>query len=51
MSPSYETLTEFARSAGTLYCFAMFLGILVYALWPRNQEKFNRAARAPLTED
>jgi len=51
MSDSYEMLTAFARSAGTLYFFVLFLGVLVYALWPSNRETFNKAARAPLRED
>ena len=51
MSETYEMLTAFARSAGTLYCFAMFMGVLVYALWPSNGEKFNEAANMPLRED
>ena len=51
MSETYEMLSAFARSAGTLYCFAMFLGVLVYALWPSNGERFKDAARAPLRED
>jgi cytochrome c oxidase cbb3-type subunit IV len=51
MSDTYETLSSFARSAGTLYCFAMFLGVLVYALWPSNRDRFNQAARAPLREE
>jgi cytochrome c oxidase cbb3-type subunit 4 len=48
---TYEMLSTFARSAGTLYCFALFLGVLVYALWPSNRDKFNHAARLPLSED
>jgi cytochrome c oxidase cbb3-type subunit 4 len=51
MSDTYEMLSAFARSAGTLYCFAMFMGVLVYALWPSNREKFNEAAHTPLRED
>jgi cytochrome c oxidase cbb3-type subunit 4 len=51
MSETYEMLSAFARSAGTLYCFAMFMGVLVYALWPSNGEKFNAAASMPLRED
>jgi cytochrome c oxidase cbb3-type subunit IV len=51
MAETYEALSGFARSAGTLYCFAFFLGVLVYALWPSNREKFNKAAQAPLSED
>ncbi len=51
MSETYEWLSAFARSAGTLYCFVLFLGVLVYALWPANGERFNEAAQAPLRED
>ena len=51
MADTYETLSAFARSAGTVYCFAMFLGVLVYALWPANGDKFKKAAQAPLHED
>ena len=51
MSSTYETLVEFARTGGTLYCFALFLGVLVYALWPANGETFKKAAESPLRED
>jgi cytochrome c oxidase cbb3-type subunit 4 len=51
MDSTYEMLASFARSAGTLYCFAFFLGVLVYALWPANGEAFSQAAQAPLQED
>ena len=46
MSSTYETLAEFARSGGTIYCFALFLGVLVYA-----GETFKNAAESPLRED
>ena len=51
MASTYEMLAQFARSLGTLYCFALFLGVLVYALWPANGENFNDAAHMPLRED
>ena len=51
MSNTYDMLFAFARTAGTLYCFVLFLGALVYALWPSNREAFNKAAKAPLRED
>lgn len=51
MANTYEMLTVFARSAGTLYCFLLFLGVLIYALWPSNRERFNKAAETPLRED
>jgi cytochrome c oxidase cbb3-type subunit 4 len=30
---------------------AIFLAIVVYALWPRNKAAFDEAARMPLRED
>ncbi len=51
MASTYEMLAQFARSGGTIYCFALFLGVLVYALWPANGEAFNEAAQMPLRED
>ena len=48
---SYETLSTFARSWGTVYLMLLFVGVLTYALWPRNGAKFDAAARIPLEED
>jgi cytochrome c oxidase cbb3-type subunit IV len=30
---------------------ALFLAIVTYALWPRNQAAFDEAAKLPLRED
>ena len=30
---------------------AIFLGIVTYALWPRNKAAFDEAARMPLREE
>lgn len=47
----YDALSTFAQTWGLLFFIALFIGVLVYALWPRNQEKFEEAARVPLRED
>jgi len=47
----YDSFAQFARSFGLLYLMALFLVVCVYALWPRNQEKFERAAQMPLDKD
>jgi cytochrome c oxidase cbb3-type subunit 4 len=47
----YEMLASFAQTWGLLFFFAVFLGVLIYALWPKNREKFDRAARLPLNDD
>ncbi len=47
---TYEALSSFAQTWGTLYFTAIFICALVYALWPRNARDFSRAARLPITE-
>lgn len=47
----YNSVSAFAQSYGLLYLFGLFLIILAYALWPRNKEKFDKAAQIPLEED
>jgi len=47
----YETLASFAQTWGLLMFVALFGGVLVYALWPKNQDKFDDAARTPLNDD
>lgn len=46
----YEILSSFAQTWGMLLFVALFLGALTYALWPKNQDRFDRAASAPLNE-
>lgn len=47
---TYETLSSFAQSWGLLYFVALFLGVLVYALWPGNRKRFEDAAQMPLID-
>lgn len=51
MASTYSFLAGLAQSAGLLYFFGAFLAVCAYALWPRNKEKFDRAAAMPLQED
>jgi cytochrome c oxidase cbb3-type subunit 4 len=46
----YETLSSFAQTWGLLLFMLMFAVVLVYALLPRNQGRFDRAAQAPLDD-
>ena len=48
---TYETAARFAQQAGTIYFALLFAAGAAYGLWPRNKEKFRRAARLPLDED
>ncbi len=47
----YEAVSRFAQQGGTIYFAAVFLAAMVYALWPRNKEAFQRLARLPLEDD
>jgi len=46
----YESLASFAQTWGMLMFIALFLAAGAYALWPRNQQKFDEAARVPLED-
>ena len=48
---SYDEITTFSKSWGLVYLTMMFLTVCAYALWPRNQQKFDRAAQMPLDKD
>lgn len=48
---TYESVSWFAQTFGLVFLVVMFAGVLVYALWPANRNKFDAAARAPLEED
>ena len=48
---NYEQATHFAQTWGLALLVALFAGVLVYALWPGNREKFQRAAHVPLNEE
>ena len=47
----YEWIASLVQVGGLLYFMALFGIVLVYALWPRNKERFDRAAHIPLEED
>ena len=51
MPATYKCLAEFAQTWGLLYFVTVFVAVLVYALWPSRQSKFDEAARMPLRED
>jgi cytochrome c oxidase cbb3-type subunit IV len=51
MELSHEALVGFAKSFGLFYLIALSLGISVYAFWPRNRERFDRAANSILDDE
>ncbi|HEX3486046.1 MAG TPA: cbb3-type cytochrome c oxidase subunit 3 [Micropepsaceae bacterium] len=48
---AYEDVLAFAQSWGAVYFTAMFVAVLVYALWPSNRKRFQEAAQIPLHDD
>jgi cytochrome c oxidase cbb3-type subunit 4 len=43
--------SDFVMTLWTPLFVAIFIGIVTYALWPRNKAAFDEAARLPLRED
>ena len=48
---AYEDVLAFAQSWGAVYFVIMFAVAFAYALWPKNQAAFQRAARIPLEDE
>ena len=48
---TYHDLVYFAQTWGLIYMMVIFAGAVVYALWPANKRRFDRAAQQPLDED
>jgi cytochrome c oxidase cbb3-type subunit IV len=51
VSSNYEYFSHVAQTWGLVYFVAIFLAVVVYALWPSRQKQFDEAARVPLRED
>lgn len=48
---NYMQVAKFAQTWGLVYFVVIFAGVLAYALWPKNRERFEDAANIPLRED
>jgi cytochrome c oxidase cbb3-type subunit IV len=48
---TYAALATLAQQGGAIYFCILFAFGAAYAFWPRNKERFERAARAPLEEE
>ncbi len=46
-----DLVSHFVGTAWTPIFLAIFIAVLVYALWPANRKTFDDAARMPLRED
>lgn len=48
---TYQQATHFAQTWGMGLLLILFLGVVIYALWPGNRDKFKRAAETPLNDE
>ncbi len=47
---TYQDASEFSQTYGMIYLFILFLIVVAYALWPKNKDKFEKAAQIPFEE-
>ena len=48
---TYQDAAEFSRSWGLVFLMVLFLGGVIYALWPSNKRPFEQAAMIPLNDE
>jgi cytochrome c oxidase cbb3-type subunit 4 len=48
---SYEKAAHIVQTWGLVFFLVVFLGAVLYALWPGNRARFKRAARIPLEDN
>ncbi|MDA1101916.1 MAG: cbb3-type cytochrome c oxidase subunit 3 [Proteobacteria bacterium] len=48
---TYQDVSAFAQTYGLVYLLLLFIGMVIYALWPGNRQRFDAASKIPLRED
>jgi cytochrome c oxidase cbb3-type subunit IV len=48
---TYETIATISQVSSLLLFIALFVGVLVYAVWPNNKPRFEDAQRRALDLD
>jgi cytochrome c oxidase cbb3-type subunit 4 len=51
MSVEHDFLVGISKSLGLFYLIALSVAVLIYAYWPSNKQRFERAARSILREE
>lgn len=51
MDIDHQSLVAFAKSWGLFYLIALAAVVLIYALWPSNRARFDRARKSILDKD
>ncbi|GAB5504431.1 cbb3-type cytochrome oxidase subunit 3 [Pyruvatibacter sp.] len=47
----YDEIRGIGGAIGLVMLFFGFIGVIAYALWPGNKQRFDHAAMAPLDDD
>ena len=48
---TWMDISQLARAIWPLWMILAFLGIAIYAFWPRNKSRFEQHARIPFIDD
>jgi cytochrome c oxidase cbb3-type subunit 4 len=51
MDMSHDLIVWFSKSFGLFYLIALSLAVVVYAYWPSNRDRFDKAATSILREE
>ena len=51
MEIDHDTLVGFAKTFGLFYLIGMFALSVIYAFWPSNGRRFERAAKSVLDDE
>ena len=51
MSVEHDFLVGISKSFGLFYLIALSVAVLIYACWPANKHRFDRAARSILDDE
>jgi cytochrome c oxidase cbb3-type subunit 4 len=51
MTFAHDTLVWFSKSFGLFYLLGLSLIVVVYAYWPSNRKRFDRAAKSIIQDE
>ena len=51
MSIEHDFLVAFSKSFGLFYLIALSIVVVLFAYWPSNKQRFDRAANAILDDE
>ena len=51
MDIDHNSMVVFAKSFGLFYLIALSIGVVVYAYWPANKKRFDKAATSIFSDE